>query len=123
MKRKRQLVFSVMAKDCKFQATTGSGPGGQHRNKVATAIRCTHTASGATGYASDDKSQHRNKRVAFRRMANSAVFQAWVRIEVARRTGETARLEQKVAQLMSEDNIKCEVQFEGKWTQQEAGGE
>ena len=78
MTKKRELLFSVTAKDCEFQATKGSGPGGQHRNKTSTAIRCIHRPSGAVGFASDDKSQHRNKRVAFGRMARSKKMQDWI---------------------------------------------
>ena len=113
----RELLFSVTAKDCKFQATRGSGPGGQHRNKVSTAIRCIHPPSGATGYASDDKSQHRNKRKAFRRMAESKKFITWARMEAARRSGELAKIERKVERAIADDKIKCEIQIEGKWTE------
>ena len=111
----RELIFSVTAADCDFQAFKGSGPGGQHRNKVSTAIRCTHRASGAVGVASDDKSQHRNKRKAFRRMAESEKFQTWVRIEAAKRTGELARIEEKVNRSMQTGNLRAEVRQDGLW--------
>ena len=116
MKKNQKLIFSITAKDCTFRATRGSGPGGQHRNKVATAIRCVHDSSGAVGFASDDKSQHRNKKKAFRRMAESEKFQTWVRIEVARRSGELAEMERKIEKSLSEDKVKCEIRVDGKWT-------
>lgn len=46
--------------DFKIEATTGQGPGGQHRNRNLTAIKITHIPTGLTAY-SDTKSQHRNK--------------------------------------------------------------
>ena len=45
-----------------------SGPGGQHRNKVETAIQITHRASGISGGASERRSQVDNQRVAFFRL-------------------------------------------------------
>lgn len=114
--KRKELLFSVTAKDCEFQATKGSGPGGQHRNKTSTAIRCTHKPSGAVGYASDDKSQHRNKKKAFRRMAESKEMQDWLRLEASRATGEMALIDEKVKKQMEPRNIKVEVHDDrGLW--------
>lgn len=118
--KKKELLFSVTAKDLEFQAIRGSGPGGQNRNKVATAIRCIHPPSGAQGYSCDHNSQHRNKRIAFRRMAESKKFQDWVRMEAARRTGELAEIEHKVEKSMKPENLLFEVHDEkGRWTKWE----
>jgi len=84
---------------------------------VATAIRCIHKPSGAVGYASDDKSQHRNKRKAFGRMARSKEFQEWVRIESARRTGKLAEMELRVERSMNDGNIRTEIRDNGRWTE------
>ena len=116
--KKRSLLFSVTASDCVFQATKGSGPGGQHRNKVSTAIRCTHRLSGAMGYSAEDKSQLRNKRKAFGRMARSDKFQKWVRLEAAKQTGELAAVEAKVDREMKA--VRVEVHDDqGRWVAQE----
>jgi len=120
----REKLFSVTAKDCVFQATKGSGPGGQHRNKTSTAIRCTHPPSGAVGFAADHKSQHRNKRVAFGRMARSQKMQDWLRLEAARRNGELAQVEENVKKQMNPRNLRVEVHDEdGLWvTMEESDG-
>lgn len=44
-----------------FEALVGHGPGGQHRNKTATAIRATHTATGETVFIQSERSQFANK--------------------------------------------------------------
>ena len=112
----RKLIFSTTAKDCDFQAFKSSGPGGQHRNKVSTAIRCIHRLSGAVGVAGDDKSQHRNKRVAFGRMARSKKFQDWARLEASRRTGELAAIEKKVEKSLQDKHLRVEVHNDdGRW--------
>jgi protein subunit release factor B len=112
----KRLIFSVTAKDCKFKATKGSGPGGQHRNKTSSAIYCFHEPSGAVGYACDERSQHRNKKIAFGRMARSKKFKDWLRLEVSRVTGERDLIEKKVDVQMKSENLKVEfVDENGRW--------
>ncbi len=55
-------------KDVKCQAYRASGPGGQHRNKVETAIRLIHSTSGIIVTASDGKSKHQNKKKAWEKL-------------------------------------------------------
>lgn len=71
-------MLSVTKKDLVIETMRGSGKGGQHRNKRDTAVRITHPESGAVGTAQDSKSQAQNKKLAFRRMANSWEFRRWV---------------------------------------------
>lgn len=50
----------ALQQQCQVQRTRGSGPGGQHRNKVETAIVVTHRPTGVIGQASEKRSQHAN---------------------------------------------------------------
>ena len=79
----RHLLFSVTAKDCEISAFRAGGPGGQHQNKVASAVRVVHRPSGAVGVSRTDRSQVINKRLAFKRMAESKEFQLWLRRRMA----------------------------------------
>jgi len=45
----------------RFDFFCGQGPGGQHRNKNMTTVRCTHEPSGITAI-SNTKSQYTNRR-------------------------------------------------------------
>jgi len=54
--------------DIEYQTYKASGPGGQHRNKVETAVRAIHRPSGIIVSASDSRSQHQNKQNAIRRI-------------------------------------------------------
>ncbi len=61
---------NALLKDVQFQTMRGSGPGGQHRNKVETAVRATHIPTGITAIATEHRSQHRNKQLALERLQN-----------------------------------------------------
>jgi len=53
---------------CAVRTQRASGPGGQHRNKVETAVVLTHTDSGVSAQASERRSQAQNKAVALFRL-------------------------------------------------------
>lgn len=50
--------------EVRFEALRSSGPGGQHVNKTASAIRATHLASGLSVKVQSERSQQANKRLA-----------------------------------------------------------
>lgn len=113
--KEKQLLFSVGLKDCTVTTQTAGGPGGQHRNRVQTAVRIVHNLSGATGFASDSKSQHANKVEAFTRMAGTPQFKAWLKVETAKRLGRKS-IDQIVDEMMTPANIKTEITVNGRWT-------
>lgn len=55
--------------DVAFEAMRSSGPGGQHVNTTASAIRATHRPTGLVAVAREERSQHMNKRLALARLA------------------------------------------------------
>ncbi|MAG17629.1 MAG: peptide chain release factor-like protein [Phycisphaerae bacterium] len=68
------LPIDELLKQC--QVTTGrtSGPGGQHRNKVETAVTIEHTPTDINGSAGERRSQAHNRAMAlFRLRVNLAV--------------------------------------------------
>lgn len=110
-----ELLFSITAKDCRFDYFRGTGKGGQKRNKTSSGVRCTHKQSGAVGVSDDTRSQHDNKKIAFQRMADSTTFKAWHKMEVARRTGALAAAQDYVDRELNSRRILVEVQQNGKW--------
>lgn len=61
-------VPSVQESDINVEVYRGSGPGGQHRNKVSTAIRITHRPTGIVVQAEEERSQTANRRRALGRL-------------------------------------------------------
>ncbi len=55
-------------KDIQYQAMRSSGAGGQHVNKVSSAIRATHVPTGISVVSMDLRSQHQNKKLATERL-------------------------------------------------------
>lgn len=55
-------------KDIQYQAMRSSGAGGQHVNKVSSAIRAIHIPTGISTVAMDSRSQHQNKKLATERL-------------------------------------------------------
>ena len=56
--------FQIHEKDINYQATISSGPGGQHVNKVSSAIRAIHKPTNTQVLVMDSRSQHQNKKIA-----------------------------------------------------------
>ncbi len=65
------LTVDELLKSCEIRFTRASGPGGQHRNKVETAVVITHLPTGVSGQASERRSQHRNREEAIQRLRTS----------------------------------------------------
>lgn len=112
----RKPLFSVTLADCEVQTFRSGGKGGQNQNTRDTGVRIIHTASGARGEARDERSQLQNKKLAFRRMAESVMFRAWV----ARQSDAYKKIEAAAAawaqqQVDDMSTIKVEVWEKGRW--------
>jgi protein subunit release factor B len=61
--------LDALARDSDWEFFTASGPGGQHRNRVATGVRLRHRPSGIVVTATERRSQAANRRIALERLA------------------------------------------------------
>ena len=58
----------VLKKQVIIETYRSSGPGGQRKNKVETAVRLKHLPSGITVVATEHRSQSENRKLAFERL-------------------------------------------------------
>jgi len=61
--------LDALARECEITFHRASGPGGQHRNKVETAVRVLHLPTRLIARASERRSREQNRREALRRLA------------------------------------------------------
>lgn len=111
----RRPLFSVTKDDCEWSYTRGTGKGGQKKNKTSSAVHCIHRASGAHGYSEASRSQADNRRDAFMKMSQTREFKNWHKVEIARRTGMLAEVEEAVERQMK--NVRVEARVDGRWTE------
>jgi len=83
------MDLDQLAEECEIEFTRTGGPGGQHRNRSATAVRLTHRPTGISVLAGDSRSQHQNRLAALRRLA--AKLEAREREERARQQQQKRR--------------------------------
>jgi peptide chain release factor len=55
-------------KEVRWETMRASGPGGQHVNRTESAVRVTHVPTGVQAMAMEERSQHRNRKLALARM-------------------------------------------------------
>ena len=89
----------ILLKEVQFHPFRGGGPGGQHRNKVESAVRLVHLPSGIMVVASEHRLQGRNRDLALQRLRRKLIglnHTAKPRIPTRpSRTSREKRMEQK----------------------------
>jgi peptide chain release factor len=55
-------------KEVQWEVMRASGPGGQHVNRTESAVRVTHLPTGIQATASEERSQHQNRKLALARL-------------------------------------------------------
>jgi len=110
----RKKILTLSRKDFRVDTFRGSGPGGQHRNKTDSAVRITHTESGAVSESKTEKSQHQNRKKAFHKLPNNPKFKLWLSRKIHEiSTGKT--IEERVEESFHHENLKIESKKDGKW--------
>ena len=63
----------VLKRQVVVETYRSSGPGGQRKNKVETAVRLRHLPSGITVIATEHRSQAENRKLAFERLRDRLI--------------------------------------------------
>lgn len=108
--------FSVTKKDFELTWFSGTGAGGQHRNKHQNSCRLKHKATGIIKTGQSSRSREANRREALHAMANDRRFISYCAIKLHEmELGIT--LEEQVDDMMKPENLKIEEMVDGKWTE------
>ncbi len=110
-RKNRQKLLSLTRKNFTWNYFSGSGGGGQKRNKCQNSVRLSHKPSGAKAVCQDFASKKQNERTAFKRIANTPKFKQWIKMECSMVVGDITR---KLDEMMRPQNLKIEtgVSFE-----------
>lgn len=113
---KKELIYSLGPKDFRVETFAAGGPGGQHQNKTASAVRITHIESGAVGESREERSQLQNKKIAFERLLKHPKFKLWHNRKVWEYDNKKT-IEQAVEEQMQPKHLRFEVRQNGKWVE------
>jgi len=83
------LDDEALLRTCEVSTFVGGGPGGQHRNKTASAVRLVHPPTGVTVTATERRSQAQNRSTALERLR--AVLAGLTRVRRPRRPTRPSR--------------------------------
>ena len=115
MKNKKELLFSVTEKDLEIEYFSGTGAGGQFRNRHQNCVRLKHKESGVLVTGQSNRERKHNRLEAFNNLVNHPKFKLWHNRKIQEiLSGKT--VEQKVDEMMENKNLFVEGKDEnGRW--------
>jgi peptide chain release factor 1 len=87
MAEPEDVEIDLKPDDYRLDRFCASGPGGQHVNKTASAVRLTHFETGIVVSCQDEKSQHKNLAKALR-VLKTRLYEAKRKAELDKRASE-----------------------------------
>ena len=114
----KELLFSITKKDFKLEYFSGTGKGGQYRNKHQNCVRLHHPDSGVIVTGQSHRERKANIKEAFNNLVLHPKFKLWHNIKINEvLTGK--KIEEIVKEQMKPENIKVEILKNNKWIELE----
>lgn len=114
--KKRELLFSITKRDFEVSFFSGSGAGGQHRNRHKNCVRIFHPPSGAAAIGTEQRSMIQNRGQAFKRLIGSEKFKKWFKLEICRRSGLVSSAEDYAdREIDNPGHLRVETKESGRW--------
>jgi len=113
--KNKELLFSITKKDLDIQYFSGTGAGGQYRNKHQNCVRMRHIESGVAVTGQSNRERNGNIKEAFNNLINNPHFRVWHNRRIQEiLSGKT--LEQKIEESLCDKNLKIEGKDENdRW--------
>ena len=111
---KKDLLFSITKKDLKIEYFSGTGAGGQHRNKHQNCIRIHHSDSGAIVTGQSNRERVANRREAIKNLLKHPKFKIWQSRKIQEALmGQS--IKEVVEKMVIPKYLKIEIKEDGKW--------
>ena len=110
----KELLFSITKKDFIIQYFSGTGAGGQYRNRHPNCVRIQHKDSGVTATGQSNRNRQSNLKEAFNNLINHPKFKIWHNQKIKEHL-ENKTLKEIVEDMMEPENLKIEIKEDGKW--------
>ena len=113
--QEREKLFSVT--DFEVSWFSGTGAGGQYRNKHQNCCRIKHKETGIIGTGQSNRNQEANRKEAFMSVVNNPRFQVWLKTKISDVLYNSSR-EESIDDIVDREmkNIKIEVKDDkGNW--------
>lgn len=105
----KEKVFSILKKELGISYFSGTGAGGQHRNRHMNCVRMFHKESDTKITCQDYREKNKNERGALKRLVGAKSFKNWVRKVVAMSEVDREKLNREVDKMMAPKNLKIET--------------
>lgn len=110
-----RLKFSVTKKDFDITWFSGTGAGGQYRNRHMNCCRLKHRDTGVITTGQSNRDRVSNQKEALHSMAKHPKFRSFCDLKL-RELEDGMTLEQQVEEMMKEENILVQVKDDnGRW--------
>jgi peptide chain release factor 1 len=108
----KKLLFSITKKDFEITFFSGTGKGGQHRNKHQNCVRLKHKETGIITTGQNSRVLNQNKNDAFKRMTNHPEFKKYLKLRIAKEILNKEEIEKeinkKVNDMLDDKYLKVE---------------
>jgi protein subunit release factor A len=105
---KKDLLFSVKKSDFKITFFSGTGKGGQHRNRHKNCVRIMHIETGIIKTGQSQRSLEQNKNEALSSFLKDKKFMQWLMMKTASAKVNQDELNETVDRQMRPGNLKIE---------------
>lgn len=113
----KKLIFTLTKKDFEITWFSGSGAGGQHRNKHQNCCRIKHIATGILSTGQSQRDRQSNVREAFDGIKRNKLFLSWCSLRCYE-IEQGKSIEQIVDEWMTSDNLRVECMLDGEWKEE-----